>query len=198
MDDRQRATLGLAAVNSVVVPAHVMVLLKVAAGDATAHLDALVTVGLLERDQVPSGASPCYRITRAGLSAIGSALPVPTRDLSRLHRDIGAAWLWLATAEGVFGQTEWFRSRRELAARGEPADADLVMAVRGAWVAAHVQMVPPERSWLERVLRRYADDPHYRMALFMVEDDAVGSAVQGTASELGLSDMTMVQRFTFG
>jgi hypothetical protein len=196
MDDNQLTILRLAAANSVVVPGHVTVQFAISAQDASDRLDQLVASGHLSRHRLLAGAEPCYQITQAGLDTVGSVLPVPELHLARVRHAIGAAYVWLAAHGGEYGKSDWIRSRRELAARGETADADCLVALRGGWLAAHLQTAPPERKWLERALRRYAADPRVSVALFMVENDAVANAIVVAGADLGLSDMTVVQRFT--
>ena len=194
MDGDQCALLEVAATNAVLVPGHVGSLLKIEAGGGADRLDDLVAVGLLKREWLLADAPACYRITQAGLDAVGSGLPVPVFDVGRLRHEIGVTWLWLAARSGALGQAEWVRSRRELTALGEADDADLVLSVTVGWVAVHLELVLPERAWLERTLRRYGSDPRFAAVLFAVETHEARELVKSVAADLGLSEMTHVQR----
>jgi hypothetical protein len=194
MDVKERAILEMAAANAVVLPEQVETLSGFHGGDAPSRLDDLAAAGWLVRQRVLADGQACFRITRVGLDRIESQLPVPGLDLRMLRHDIGVVWLWLAARSGLFGEAEWVRSRRELIALGETDAPDLVLSVTGGWVAVYLQLTMPARLRLERALRRYANDPRFAAALFLVDDgSAVGGFVASVAAGLDLSAMTMVQ-----
>ena len=64
----------------------------------------LVADGLLAPAPRLYGQGEAYRITAAGLRAIGSDLPVPEIDLRRYWQDFGAGWLSVAARRGMFGE----------------------------------------------------------------------------------------------
>jgi hypothetical protein len=75
MDDVRRSILELAASNAVVVPEQVAHRLKVEMAEVVELLGTLVDAGLLVLERWFAGAPACYRITQAGLDAVGSGLP---------------------------------------------------------------------------------------------------------------------------
>jgi len=199
MSGNDHAILELAAANVVVVPEHVLQLLTVDAAEAERLLDGLVDGGLLVRHRVSQGGPACYCVTQAGLDAVASGLPAPTFELARVRREIGVTWVWMGARGGAFGPVERVMSCRELVAAGELADADVVLVRSDGWLPLHLVLSLPERSWLERVLRRYGSDPRFAGWMFLAEDlEPAREFIGGVAEELGLSELTRVQgaRFT--
>ncbi len=192
--DKQRAILELAAANVVVVPDHVAKCLHVDAADGERQLDVLMDQGRLTRTRVSHDAPACYSITQAGLDLAGSGLPVPVLDAGRLRHEVAGTWLWLAAKSGVFGAAQRVISRRELVAGGETADADVVLVTTAGWVPLHVVLSLPDRSWLERLLRRYGSDPRIAGWVFLAEDlEPARELIGRVARELGLAELSRVE-----
>ncbi len=75
----------------------------------------LVALGLLARQPIFHQRPAIYQITRPGLQAIGSNLPLPAHEsLRSLQHDLAAGWLWLAVLRGAFGPHEYILTRRQL------------------------------------------------------------------------------------
>jgi hypothetical protein len=194
MEARDLAVLEMAAVNAVVLPEHIERLLALDAEAAGSVIDGLVADGLLSRLRVGIDRPAVYLITRFGLDAVGSVLPEPVFDAGLVRRDVGATWLWLAVRDGAFGPMERVISRRELAALGEPADADVIVVTATGWAPIHLVYALPSRLWLERLMRGYGNDPRVAGWLFLAEDlEPARDLVNSVASDLGLSEMNRVQ-----
>ena len=65
-------------------------------------------------------------------------------------------------------------------------------------IAVRLQLHQPGRRLLERTLTAYHADPDVVAALYLVTTQPVFNTVQTTAANLGLSDLTRVQRAQFG
>ena len=71
------------------------------------------------------GQREAYRITAAGLRAIGSDLPISEIDLRRYWQDLGAGWLSVGARRGTFGEeVERVFTHREMRAADAKATAD--------------------------------------------------------------------------
>ena len=128
VDGGDREVLAFAATQRLMLVVHVQALLHESGDVAKRRLDALVAAGLLIRERVFRAQPPWYQITRSGLEAIGSELPVPRLDLRYFRHDIGVGWLWLAATLGGsfdgFGKPGRVVSEREMRAY----DASLALA----------------------------------------------------------------------
>jgi hypothetical protein len=94
-------------------------------------VDELVTDGLLEAAPRVHHHREAYRVTLAGLRALGSNLPVPVLELRRYWQDVGAGWLSVEARRGVFGEeVERVFTRREMRA------VDRELAARGPQVGS--------------------------------------------------------------
>ena len=106
-------------------------------------IDELVVEGLVARAPRLRGQGEAYRITAAGMRAIGSDLPVPEIDLRRYWQDLGAGWLSVGARRGIFGEeVERVFTHREMRA------ADSRAAVDGSVVGS---------GWSEAVRAKAAD-----------------------------------------
>ena len=109
-------------------------------GDALPGLvEELVADGLVERAPRLRSQGEAYRITAAGLRAIGSELPSPAIDLRRYWQDVGAGWLSVGARRGRFGdEIERIYLQREMRAADHrsPAGGALVDSAWSATVRA--------------------------------------------------------------
>jgi hypothetical protein len=80
-------------------------------------LVALATAGMVKHHRALRGQSGVFGITRRGLSAIDSDLPVPHVPSGAYQHDIDVVWIWLAVRAGSFGRFEQFLSLREMRSR---------------------------------------------------------------------------------
>ena len=96
----------------------------------------LVGDGLMEAAPRLRGQGEAYRITAAGLRAIGSDLLVPSIDLRRYWQDVGAGWLSVAARRGRFGEEiERVFLQREMRAADHRAQGEGALVDSG-WSAA--------------------------------------------------------------
>ena len=97
----------------------------------------LVADGLIEAAPRLRSQGQAYRITAAGLRAIGSDLPVPELDLRRYWQDLGAGWLSVAARRGIFGEEiERVFTGREMRAADSRATAMDGSVVGSGWSEA--------------------------------------------------------------
>jgi hypothetical protein len=216
--ERDRELLEFMAAHRLVRADHVRTFLGVSARVADARLRALRKAGLVVRDVVFSRTPATHRITRDGLAAIGSSLPVPKRDLRTYSHDLGVAWLWLAARDGAFGELRQVIPERELRSRdgvGRRSDPPLAVNVGGFGPAGQERLhypdlllVTPEghriavelelsakgRGRRERILEGYACDGNTDVVLYLVKDWRIGAQVQASARRLGIAPMVHVQR----
>lgn len=212
LGDRERAVLRFAASQRVVLPRQVARMLE----EETSAVDELLTdltgAGVLVRDRVGSERPDRFRITRAGLQAIGSR-SAPPRFEATDRRAVGVAWLWLAGRGGTFGRADRVLSEREM--RDEDADGgtgspffvephefgggferhypDLVLVRGSDRIAIEVLLAAPPSRQVEAVLRAYAADSRIAWVLFMPVDPRLGHMVQAIAASLELSPFVGVQ-----
>jgi hypothetical protein len=123
LSERDRAILAFAAAHRLIVEDQVQALLTTVEGArleqvtrlAHRRLRALLGAGLLSHRPAFHALPTSYQITRRGLAAIGSGLPVPRFETIRSHRhEIGVGWMWLSAHAGTFGPAELILSEREL------------------------------------------------------------------------------------
>jgi hypothetical protein len=113
LDDRDREVLEFLAGQRMALATHVKVLLGGERELADTRLTDLEDAGLVRRERVLRCEPDCFRITLAGLAAIGSDLPPPDFD-PRYRHDVGVAWLWLAATRGAFGPPERVITERQM------------------------------------------------------------------------------------
>lgn len=171
----------------------------------------------MRRDFVFDRQPACLQITRDGLAAISSRLPVPKRDLSAFSHDVGLAWLWLAARDGAFGDLREIVAERRLRSRDTPARrAQPSLAVRmggvgpggrerlhypdlllitagGRRVAVELELTAKTRTRREEILSAYGADPRIDAVVYLVADKRVGDPVITAARRLGISQLVDVQ-----
>jgi hypothetical protein len=196
---------------------HVQVCLTLSGAAARRRLRRLSEAGLAEGAVRFHRQSACWRITRRGLSAIGSRLPAPRDDLSTHTHDLGVAWLWLAAQDGAFGPLPEVIAERELRSRDGPGERAEPLAVRipgagprggerrhypdlllvtqdGARVAVELELTGKSRTRRELILTAYGADHRIDHVLYLVRDRQLGAEIAATARRLGLEDLVRVQR----
>ncbi len=117
LTERDRAILAFAADHRLVLAAHVAALVGSSGRAAGTRLGALSRAGYLESRQLFHQQPACYRVTAAGLAAVGSPLRRPGLDLECYLHDVGCAWLWLSARGGAFGRAVQVLSERQLRSR---------------------------------------------------------------------------------
>jgi DNA-binding MarR family transcriptional regulator len=222
--DRDLELLRFLAEHRLLLAEQVGALLGVSVATAERRLRALTSAGYLRRERLYDRKPSCYQITRDGLSAIGSDLPVPRLDLRSYEHDLGLGWLWLAARAGRFGELSGVRSERELRSndgrtgaegtllgREDPLAVrlggsgpggrrrlhypDLLLRTRcGHTVAVELELTSKGRTRREKILAGYAGDPRFDAVVYLVERGRVGDEVSTSARRLGISRMVHVQR----
>lgn len=197
---------------------HVRVWLGVSAATARGRLRRLVEADLAKAVVRFHHQPACWQITRAGLAAIGSSLPVPGNDLATHVHDLGVAWLWLAARGGAFGPLRAVLSERELRSHDGvlertdrplgvrmpgvgPRGGDrrhypdvLLLTARGERAALELELTGKSRTRREGILLAYAAEPRIDHVLYLVRDRRLGEEIAATARRLGLEDLVHVQR----
>jgi hypothetical protein len=114
LTEQDEVLLGFAAGHRLVIREHAQALLGVGASSASRRLGALARAGLLAQSRPFDRGPNWYRITRAGLDAISSSLPVPDSRLGQFKHDIGLAWIEIAAHRGSFGPVSEVISERRM------------------------------------------------------------------------------------
>jgi hypothetical protein len=114
LTEHDEVLLRFAAAHRLVIREHAQALLGVSASSASRRLGALARTGLLAQTRPFDRGPNWYRITRGGLDAIASALPVPDKRLGQFRHDIGLAWIEIAARRGSFGPVSEVVSERRM------------------------------------------------------------------------------------
>lgn len=217
LDDDDLAILGLLAEHRVAHSGHVQTLLGRSAAAAGRHLSALERHGLIRRERIFTGQPPAVWITRSGLGRVGSRLPQPRPDLKGYRHDIGAAWLWLAARDGVFGALRAQLSERTMRAHDRRPDRDerplgvgigpgearhypdlLLETATGHRVAVELELTPKSRRRLDRIMLGYACDARIDAVLYVCPPGPIRPAVEAAARRAGIADLVHVQPLAVG
>lgn len=215
--ERELLLLAFLSVHRLAIAAQAQSLLGVSPAAARPLLRRLRAGGLIRQLAVFHREPACLQITRRGLDAIESPLPVPRLDLRGYRHDVGAAWLWLAARRGCFGPAQevfserlvrsrdrpGHRSRTPLAVRLDGAGPgggerlhypDLVLACGdGRRIALELELTGKGRVRRERILTAYGADPGIAGVLYLVEDRRLGASLGAAARRLGLEALVHVQ-----
>lgn len=203
---------------------HAAALLGVTRRTAGERLARLVEGGYIREASVPGRQPVMYLIKRAGLAAVGSALPAPLLKMPGYEHDVGLAWLWLAAQRGTFGPLSEILSERTLRSRdgargpsSDLGDRDEPLGVRkgglgprggeqlhypdlllrttdGRCVAVELELSGKARTRLESILAAYAADPRIAGVVYLVQSQAVARSVERAARRVGASELVHLQR----
>jgi hypothetical protein len=111
---RDREVLEFAAAHPFIHPDHVKALLGDTPQLVAQRLNALAQAGLLARQLAFHRQADSYQITRRGLRAIDSQLPIPRYETVRSHRhQYAVGFLALAAQNDVWGETERVLTQRQ-------------------------------------------------------------------------------------
>lgn len=216
--------LAFAAEHRFLIAAQPAALLKVSVGAAEARLRALAGAGYLDRDRKLNGEPATYGITRAGLRAIGSRLPVPKPvNLAAYDHDLALAWLMVEAERGRFGPLRAIVSERRMRSEdGAPAPPgghrhgvrlggtgpggrerlhypDLVIvAETGHRIAFELELTGKPRVRREGILTGYAADRRIDRVVYLVTDRRVGRDIQRSAARIGIPELVRVQPVVAG
>jgi hypothetical protein len=221
LTDRDARLLEFAAEHRLVLGVHAQALLGSSPDAVDRRLRALAGAGLLVRRARFQGQPGCFHITRAGLAAIGSALPAPREDLRCYAHDVGVAWLWLAGARGTFGAARAVvgeRRMRSLDGAAEPGEEHhgvrlggvgpagserrhypdlLLVRPDGSRVALELELSAKGRLRREGILAAYGADPRIRAVLYLTDRADVARAIRSSAESLGVARIVHVQRLSW-
>jgi len=222
LTDRDAQLLEFAAEHRLVLAAHAQALLGTSHDAAERRLRMLAGAGLLVRRARFQGQPGCFHITKRGLAATGSELPVPREDLRCYAHDVGVAWLWLAAARDALGPTGAIvgeRRMRSLDGAAEPGAEPhgvrlgglgpgglerrhypdlLLVRPDGSRVAIELELSAKGRVRREGILAAYGADPRIRSVLYLTDRPAVARAISSSAAGLGLASIVHVQRLSWG
>lgn len=213
--------LAFTAEHRLVLPTHVAALLRASPAAVTARLGKLAKAGFLRKEDVFRNQPAWYQITRQGLAAIGSDLPVPGRDLRSYEHDVGLAWLWLAARAGTFGPLDAVVGERRLRSSDGSRDWDphppeplgvrlggagphgqerlhypdlLLQTADGRRIALELELSPKGRGRLQTILGGYGSDPRIDGVVYLVERPVIARSIRDAARRLGVSHLVHVQR----
>lgn len=218
--DRDRELLAFAAEHRFVTAGQVAALLHVSQSTAEWRLRRLDARELVNRSKLRlSGEPACHQITRDGLRAVGSDLPVPRSvDLAAVRHDSGLAWLTLAALDGCFGPAARVVGERRMRSedgrrpdggarhgvrRGDTGAAgleslhypDLVLETPAEGrVAFELELTTKGRDRRERILAAYGADRTIDAVVYLVETAAAGRSVQRSAERLGIGSLVHIRR----
>jgi hypothetical protein len=218
LNERERALLEFAARHRLVLDEHAQALLGISPMRATSLLRGLAAARMLAREPPQLRRRlPCYRVTAAGLRAIGSPLPPPRFSLSFYEHDVGLAWLHLAARVGKFGPARRIVSEREMrshdASRERTAPPlgvrvagseglhypDLLLELQsGHRIALELELTGKGRARRERIVGAYAAEPHIDAVVYLAENPAVRRHLRTTAARFGVSSRVRVHKCVWG
>lgn len=218
LTERDRELLAFVAEHRLVLGDHLASALGISGSAASGRLRALAKAGYLSSERIFDRQPACHQITRSGLAAIGSELPPPGFDLSCYRHDVGAGWLWLAASAGKLGPVRELVSERRMRSSDARPDRTedpfgvrlggvgrggaerlhypdlLLIAPGGQRLAVELERSPKGRARREKILAGYAADARIGAVLYLVEERAIGRAIQASARRLGISDLVHVQQ----
>jgi hypothetical protein len=177
------------------------------------RLDELENAGYLARFG-GWGNSPCSRIEKPGLAAVGSELLPPKDTPGAFRHDVGVAWLWLAAQRGSFGPlAEVIGERRlrslDMAAPDRPFSVrlggydgfgnlrrhypDLVLIhPSGRRLALELELSSKGVARRDTILAGYGADRRLEGVVYFVEDSrtgkGIGRRIQASAAGMGVAD----------
>ena len=214
--------LALLAEHRALAESQVQFALGVSARAAADRLRALDRHGLVCHQRIFEGLPATVSITRRGLDAIGSGLPVPHLDLKGYRHDVGVGWLWLAAQDGAFGPTARVWSERAMRSFDLRPDRDgppfgvgtglrgpgggeqlhypdlLVSLSDGVRVAIELELSAKSRRRLDRIMLGYASDSRTDIVLYLVPTGPLGRRIEDAARRAGIADAVHVQQLAPG
>jgi hypothetical protein len=221
--ERDLTLLAFAAEHRFVIAAQVAVLLSATEAAADARLRALGKGGYLRSERKLFRQPASHQITRDGLRAAASDLPVPHPvDLAVYRHDLGLGWLMLAARRGRFGSMADVVSERRMRSHDgrDPARSErfgvrrggvgadgrerlhypdmVAVTASGHRVAFELELSTKTRDRREGILAAYGADRDVDAVVYLVERAAVGRAIQRSAARVGVQDRVHVQKVSFG
>jgi hypothetical protein len=216
--ERDREVLGMLAEHRVVVTPQIAAGLGVADATAAERLRGLRELQLIGYEAIFRDQPSAAWITRHGLSAIGSRLPVPSVDLKGYRHDVGVGWVWLAAQREAFGPLSTIVSEREMRSHDLRSDRtaepygcalggldsraqmtrhypDLLLTTSaGQRVALELELTAKTARRLDAIMRGYAGDGRIDSVLYLVPTPALERLVTAAVVRAGISDLVRVER----
>jgi hypothetical protein len=223
---RERAVLEFLAEHRLGIAPQVGALLQCSPGVAQQQLRALGAVGRARSERIFAGRPSTWRITAAGLRAVGSPLTPPRLDLSHYAHDLGLGWLWLAARSGSFGELAALHSERAMRSHDARADArgdhgdgvglfgvgvgtigsrgreqrhypDLLLDTgTGRRIAIELELSGKSALRLASIMLSYAGDTRVDSVLYLVPDRRLAARIAGAAHDAGAARLVHVQPLT--
>lgn len=214
---RERDTLGFLAEHRVGVAPQVSWLLGCSPRAAQDQLRALAHIGCTRSERIFAARPWTWRITAAGLRAIGSTLAPPSLDLSNYAHDLGLGWLWLAARSGSFGELAAVHSERSMRSHDARATArgdsfgvglgtigprggeqrhypDLLLDTRaGRRVALELELTGKSARRLQEIMLSYAGDARIDAVLYLVPGGPLATRIERAARSAGIDQLVRVQ-----
>jgi hypothetical protein len=178
--------------------------------------------GYLTRDA--DFVSPGHTISRSGLVAVGSDLPVPEPTLGSFWHDVGTAGLWLAAWGGAFGPVRAVVAERRMRSYDEAAAGpedlyavrlggltergrerrhypDLVLVDRrGRRLALELELSHKGVARREAIIAGYGADRRLDGVVYLVQANASGrriaKTIAGSARRMGVSERVRLRAVT--
>jgi hypothetical protein len=195
----------------------VQALLNCSPRSAQQRLRELQDRRLAQSQRIFAGRPSTWRITAAGLRAIGSSLAPPRLHLSQYVHDLGLGWLWLAARTGGFGDLAAIHSERSLrchdASRtpaSEPLGVglgtlgprggerwhypDLLLATpAGNRIAVELELSSKSHRRLSGIMLAYAADARIDAVLYLAGDRGIAARVQRASRDAGIGELVRIQ-----
>lgn len=211
--------LAFAAEHRFVLAAHLAALEAVSTDTAKGRLRALSAAGYLTDEHPLTGEPTLYRVTTAGLRAIGSDLPRPRQaDLATFRHEAGMAWLTVAAERGMFGPLARIVSERRMRSDDGRGDEErptfgvqlrggrgglhypdlLVVTDTGHRIAFELELTSKPRRRLEAILGAYSLDRRIDGVVYLVDDPQRRRAIRESVRRVGIGDRVRVEQVTLG
>jgi hypothetical protein len=219
LTERDVRVLSFMAEHRLVLETHIQKLLGASADATRTRLRALARAGYVTHRRVFDGEPALCQIRRPGLAVIASHLKPPRLTLASYAHDVGAAWLWLAARDGIFGPMRDVIAERELRSHDGRVDRDaelygvrlggvgpygrerlhypdlLLVTPEGRRIAVELELSSKGNRRREQILGAYGADARIDAVLYLVENPSLARAIERSAERVGVDDRVHVQYF---
>jgi hypothetical protein len=216
-DPQHEQVLDFMAQHRCAIAPQVQTLLGCAPARAARRLRELQELGYARSQRIFAARPSTWRITPAGLAAVGSRLGPPRLHLSQCGHDLGLGWLWLAARDGSFGKLGAVHSERSMRshdARGrftqEPLGVglgptgprggeqrhypDLLLTTpAGRRIAVELELSGKGPQRLAGIMLAYAADARIDAVMYLVSDRRLAGRIERAAGAAGIGELVRVQ-----